>query len=189
MPGSGKTTLARLVAEELSAAYVRVDAIEAALWRSGISRAEPTGLAAYVVAHAVAEGCLAAGSSVVVDAVNPVEEAREGWRRLAEQAGRPLRVVEVVCSDAAEHRRRVESREADLEGHSVPAWADVEARDYEPWSEPRLVVDTCAESVRDCVARVLAYVSATQGAARVEAGEDERHREQLADADGDAERQ
>lgn len=158
LPGSGKTTLARRVAGRLSAAYVRVDAIEAAMWRAGIAREQPTGLAAYVVAHAVAEGSLAAGGTVVVDAVNPVEDARRGWRELAAQARRRLRVVEVVCSDVEEHRRRVEERAPDLEGHAVPSWADVEARDYEPWREPRLVVDTSAEPVDDAVERILADV-------------------------------
>ena len=158
LPGTGKTTLAQAVSQELSAAYVRVDAIESALGRAGIARDQPMGLAAYAVAHAVAEGCLRTGARVVVDAVNPVEAAREGWRQLADRTGKALRVVEVVCPDAVEHRRRVESRESDLEGYAVPTWADVEAREYEPWHEPRLVVDTCAEPADDCVARILDYV-------------------------------
>src|SRR3954453_18682463 len=110
LPGVGKTALAAAVAERLAAAYLRVDAIEAALWRAGVARDQPTGLAAYVVAHAIAEGSLAAGARVVVDAVNPVEEARRGWRDLAHRLSSPLRMIEVVCLDEAEHRRRVEAR-------------------------------------------------------------------------------
>jgi predicted kinase len=109
LPGVGKTALARATAEQLGAAYLRVDAIEAALWRAGVAREEPTGLAAYVAAHAVAEGSLAAGAPVVVDAVNPVEDARKGWRDLAQRLGEPLRVIEVTCLDETEHRRRVEA--------------------------------------------------------------------------------
>jgi len=159
LPGTGKTTLARRVAEEVAAAYLRVDAIEAALVRAGISRDQPTGLAAYVVAHAVAEGCLAVCRSVVVDAVNPVEAARDGWRQLADRAGKPLRVIEVVCSDVAEHRRRIETRESDLDGLVVPGWSDVEEREYEPWREPRLVVDTSAERIDESVPRILVYLA------------------------------
>jgi hypothetical protein len=77
--------------------------------------------------------------------------------------GAPLSVVEVVCSDLAEHRRRVENRDSDLDELVIPTWADVEARDYEPWTEPRLVVDTSATSTADCVAAVLASVRSEAG--------------------------
>jgi predicted kinase len=160
LPGVGKTALARAVAEHVGATYVRVDAIEAAMWRAGVTRDQPTGLAAYVVAHAVAEGSMAAGASVVVDAVNPVEVARRGWRDLAHGLSKPLRVVEVVCRDEAEHRRRVESRTADLEAHEVPTWREVEDREYEPWDEPRLTIDTSSATQAECLAQVLSYIAA-----------------------------
>ena len=157
--GTGKTTVARAVAKHLGAAYVRVDAIEAALWQTGIARNQPTGLAAYAVAHAIAEGSLTAGASVVVDAVNPVAEARLGWTQLAHRTAKPLRLVEVVCSDQAEHRRRVEDRRSDLDGHSVPTWREVQDREYDRWEEPRLMVDTAKATPRQCVAQVLARVA------------------------------
>jgi predicted kinase len=153
LAGTGKTTLAQAIAAGRAAAYIRIDAIEAAMWRAGVSRSEPTGLAAYVVADAIAEGSLRAGTPVVVDAVNPVEAARRGWRALSARTGAPLYVIEVVCSDRAEHRRRVEQRQGDLEGLSVPTWADVLAREYEPWHEPRLVVDT-ADRLEECVQQI-----------------------------------
>lgn len=160
LPGVGKTALARGVAERLRATYLRVDAIEAALWRAGVDRDQPTGLAAYVIAHAVAEASLASGVDVVVDAVNPVEEARRGWRDLAHHLAKPLRVIEVVCLDETDHRRRVEARVADLEGHIVPTWADVQDRDYEAWDEPRLTLDTSSATPAECLAQALAYITA-----------------------------
>ena len=158
LPGTGKTTLASRTAARLSAAYVRIDAIEAALWSAGLPAQEPTGLGAYVAAEAVAEGSLDAGCSVVIDAVNPIELARQAWRRLAERTAAPLSVIEVVCSDEAEHRRRVESRTPDLEGHRVPTWREVAEREYEPWHEPRLRVDTAVEDADASVERILEYV-------------------------------
>ncbi len=128
------------------------------MWRAGIAHEQPTGLAAYVVGEAVAEDCLGAGSSVVVDAVNAVEIARRTWRDLAARTHNPLRFIEVVCSDAAEHRRRVESRSVDLEGHYVPTWADVVGREYEPWQEPRLVVDT-SRPLTECLAQITDYLT------------------------------
>jgi hypothetical protein len=73
-----------------------------------------------------------------------------------------LRVIEVVCSDAVEHRRRVEQRRADIDGHEVPTWQQIVDREYEPWSEERLVLDTSRTDL-DCVAAVEQYVTRGPG--------------------------
>ena len=156
LPGTGKTTLARALAAELRAAYVRIDAIETAMARAHVPEDAIVTGAAYVVGQAVAEGSLAAGATVVIDAVNAIELVRRPWRDLAERLDVPLRVIEVTCSNEVEHRRRVEQRTADLD-HDLPTWADVVAREYEPWTEERLVVDTVEPQV-GCLARIKAYV-------------------------------
>jgi predicted kinase len=156
LPGVGKTTLSRSVAQELGAAYLRIDTIETAMWRAGLGR-EQTGLAAYQVANAVARANLGLGAPVVVDAVNPVEAARAGWLELATASGSVLRVVEVNCGDPAEHRRRVEEREPDTGQAHVPSWSEVQDREYEPWTEPRLTVDT-VEPPSVLIPRILRYV-------------------------------
>jgi hypothetical protein len=56
----------------------------------------------------------------VIDACNPVEPARQWWRELAAASGHELRIIEVTCSDAEEHERRVSSRHSDLEGFPMP---------------------------------------------------------------------
>ena len=124
----------------------------------GIDRGQPTGLAAYGVAQAIAAANLGLGTTVVADAVNAVEPARDGWRGVSAATGAPLRVIEVVCSDPAEHRRRVEAREPGPGQRFVPTWAQVQAREWEPWTEPRLTVDTMTPS-DELVERILGYVS------------------------------
>ncbi|GHJ47423.1 adenylyl-sulfate kinase [Catellatospora sp. TT07R-123] len=156
LPGVGKTTLSRQVAQRLGATWLRVDALEAAMWRVGLPRDGAVGLAAYSVAHAAAAGQLALGGLVVVDAVNPVEEARQGWRDLAAAQDVPLRLVEVVCSDEAEHRRRVEQRRPEPDQPTTPTWSDVAGLRYDPWHGDRLTVDAAAGS-DGCVDNVLAY--------------------------------
>jgi predicted kinase len=158
LPGTGKTTVARVTAARVRGALLRIDEVEAAMWRSGVDRTQPTGLAAYVVAESIAESCLGAGTPVIVDAVNPVEEARCAWRALARRTDALLRVVEVVCSDPIEHRRRVEERRADIDGHEVPTWQQVLDRDFEPWSEERLVLDTAPPDL-DLAATVDEYLA------------------------------
>jgi predicted kinase len=159
-PGTGKTTLARLTAAELKAAHLRIDAIEAAVIRSGLAE-PPLGPVGYVVAHEVAASCLAAGTPVVVDAVSPVPAARAGWLGLARASKAPIRMIAVVVSDPAEHRRRVEARRSDVAGLVVPTWRQVTAVAYQPWDPrrdgPRLVVANDG-SPNDAMARVRAYL-------------------------------
>jgi predicted kinase len=104
LPGSGKSVLARGVADAIGATYLRIDTIESAIvWALMPFRDNPVG---YVVAERVAADQLAAGRDVVADAVNGVAAARTGWAALAARTGAALRFVEVRCSDVAEHRRR-----------------------------------------------------------------------------------
>lgn len=77
------------------------------------------------------------GVSVVADAVNPVPEARAGWRDLAARSWARLVVFETVINDATEHRRRVAARTADLVGQRVPSWEQVHDTSYVAWDESR----------------------------------------------------
>lgn len=106
----------------------------------------------YAVGYAVAEDNLRLGRLVIADCVNPWPLTRDAWRAVATRAQVKSLDVEVVCSDPVEHRRRVESRIADIPGHQVPTWQDVVERDYYPWDDqPRLIVDTAVTSVPDAV--------------------------------------
>jgi predicted kinase len=82
LPGSGKSSVAEALGQLLDRAVLSVDPIEAAMWRSGIPQSM-TGIAAYHVAEAIAEENLRLGLSVIIDAVNPVDAARDGWVGLA----------------------------------------------------------------------------------------------------------
>lgn len=162
LPGAGKSRVAEALAARLRCPIVSVDPIEAAMWRAGIARDEPTGLAAYVVAEEVARAQLQVGNTVIVDAVNDVEPARQQWRLLAESAGCLLTFVEVSCSDPAEHRRRLEARRRDIKGFPEPSWASVVARrvGFHGWEDDRIRVDSLLpqaanlEHVLELLARV-----------------------------------
>lgn len=151
LPGVGKTTIARELARATGAMQLRIDSIEQALRANGVS-VEGEG---YAVAYAVATDNLALGRTVIADCVNPWPLTRAAWRAVAERAGVRVVEVEVACSDADEHRRRVESRVADIDGHALPTWQDVVARDYRAWDSPRLLVDTARQSVADSVRAII----------------------------------
>ncbi len=133
-PGTGKTTLGRRLASALQAAFLRIDAIETTVVHCGLAQ-RPVGPVGYLAAQEIAAGTLALGVPVVVDAVNPVPEARAMWKEVAEVAR--LVVFETVIADRTEHRRRVTKRTPDLVGQVVPTWQEVMAAEYFPWDEAR----------------------------------------------------
>ncbi|MEV7401877.1 AAA family ATPase [Streptomyces sp. NPDC091267] len=161
LPGAGKSSVAEALARRLAAPVVSVDPIEAAMWPAGVARNQPTGLAAYVVAEAVAGGVLALGQTVIADAVNAVEAAREQWRSLAGRHGVPVAFMEVVCSDPVVHRQRLEGRSRGIEGFLEPTWDSVERlrEEFAPWTDHRLVLDAVID-VSSNVAAALKFLGA-----------------------------
>ncbi|GAA2819352.1 AAA family ATPase [Streptomyces showdoensis] len=160
LPGAGKSSIAEELGRKLGAPVVSVDPIEAAMWRAGVARSQPTGLAAYVVAEAVADGVLALGQTVIVDAVNAAEEARAQWRSLASRHAVPLVFIEVACSDPATHRRRLAGRTREIDGFDEPTWEEVERRqeEFAPWADDRLVLDSVSDLPQN-VATALAFLA------------------------------
>jgi len=159
-PGTGKSTLARPVAERLEGIWLRVDTIEASLVEAGLPRSFETGLAAYIVVRDLARENLRIGRSVVIDAVNGVEPARQMWRELSVEFEVPRFSVVVECSDRVEHRRRVESREALSPHLPRPTWQEVLDREFDRWNEPVLLIDSLG-SEQENIGRILEYCSTT----------------------------
>ena len=159
LPASGKSALAETLARALRCAVLSVDPIEAALWRAGIARTEPTGLAAYVVAEDLAREQLLLGHDVIIDAVNDAAEARQQWRSLASTAEVPIAFLEVHCSDPVVHEQRLRSRRREIPGFSEPTWQEV--RDREPalrsWTGRRLRLDS-VRPIPDLLGAALTYL-------------------------------
>lgn len=68
--------------------------------------------------------------------------------------------VELVCSDLAEHQRRVETRVSDIEGLVLPSWQRVVEREYETWDQDHLVLDKAEMTLDDCVMAIKQALSA-----------------------------
>lgn len=158
LPGTGKSTIAEGLARALAAPLFSVDPIEAAMWRSGLSPSE-TGIAAYRVAEAMAGENLVQGLSVIVDAVNPITEARAMWRALSEQHNVTLKMIEIICSDEAIHKQRIENRVRNIEGMPEVDWARVLERkaEYQPWTDERLVLDSARDMPEVLIAKAIDY--------------------------------
>jgi predicted kinase len=149
LPATGKSTIAEVVGNRLGLPVLSVDPIEAAILSAGIDSAQPTGLAAYLVAETMAEGVLSGGRGVVIDAVNAVEPAREQWVKLAARQGASLRFIEVICSDPEVHRERLAARAGRHEQTGTAFAVEQSLEEWEPWTgESAAVARVTLDSVQ-----------------------------------------
>ncbi|MGG7565806.1 AAA family ATPase [Rhodovulum sp. DZ06] len=154
--GVGKSAAARALAARTGAFWLRIDSIEDALRSCSLklTRIEDAG---YAAAMAAARDNLSLGRIVIADMVNPWELTRDAWRGVAAEAGARALDVEILCSDEAEHRRRVETRRAATGGG--PDWHAVLARDYRPHARPVLRIDAAALTPHQAAARIAAALT------------------------------
>lgn len=155
LPATGKTALATAVARELGAVLLSVDPVDSALTAASVRETGAPGLAAYAVVGAMAEQNLAIGTTVVVDAVNAVGEAKTFWLELARRRGARLLAVETILSDRGLHRERLAGRVREM-AFAEPNWEAVVLRrdEWVAWPFAPLIVDS-AEPFDLNVARVL----------------------------------
>lgn len=158
LPGAGKSTVAESLAEKLAVPLFSVDPIESSIIRSGLKRSFETGLAAYIVAETLADEQLKRGLSVIIDAVNPVQEARDAWHNLARTHNATLIIIECVLERAL-HKQRIEARIRNMHGMPEVTWENVEKlrATYLPWQEERLVLDT-GDTHEKSVKQALDYI-------------------------------
>jgi predicted kinase len=158
LPASGKSSVARELAWRTGAVWLRIDSMDQAIWASGTA---PSDLRdwTYRAAQAVAVDNLKIGRDVIADCVNDSQEAREGWSESGRRSGAEVLWLEIMCSDPAEHRRRVETRTSDIAGLALPDWDAVVKRGYDPWEWDRLIVDTARLPLETCVEVALAALA------------------------------
>lgn len=157
LPGTGKTSISKKLAQRLTAVYLRIDTLETVILNSDPSTGEigPTG---YFVAYAVAAENLSLGLSVIADSVNGIQITREAWRNVANQGNVRFVEIEIICSDKRKHQQRIESRTADIANQKLPTWLDVLERQYDVWESEHLVIDTANISIDEAVEKIVQYL-------------------------------
>lgn len=135
LPGTGKSTLARLLSKELSLVYLRVDCIEAPfIAHNPNAGSEGEGYQALIN---IAVENLKLGHAVIIDTVNPLHLSRAMFMDLSEEIKAETFQFELKMKDMSLHKKRVEERKSDITNLRVPTWQDVLNREYEEWDENR----------------------------------------------------
>jgi predicted kinase len=158
LPGTGKTTIAKTLARTLRAVYLRIDSLEQALIRSGISKIS-VGSGGYEAAYAIASDNLNLGLTVVADSVNSLNITRNAWKNVALEINVQFIEIELICSNKEAHRSRIEFRIADISGHTLPDWESVLDREYQSWDSQHLIVDTSIFSVDQIVEKIIEHMA------------------------------
>ena len=147
LPGTGKSTLASRLANHLKATYLRIDTVEQGLREvCRINEIEGMG---YRLSYRIARENLLLGNTVISDSVNPWDLTRNEWNDVARSINVPFINIEVVCSDKQEHKNRIETRESSVPGLNMPTWEEVVNRDYQPWKEERISLDTAGKTIEE----------------------------------------
>ncbi len=151
LPGVGKSTVARAIADRVGATVLRTDVIRKELFADPAYTAEET-VTVYDELLTRAFDHLDVGESVVLDATFKTGERRVQARDLATQVGARFRLVRVECDEAV-LERRIQARDgvsdADLDVH-------LEFRDrFDPVELDHVVVDNSGSTAatEDRVAR------------------------------------
>lgn len=132
--------------------YLRIDTVEQGLRDLCNFKVEGEG---YRLSYRIAQDNLRLGTSVIADSCNPMALTRSEWNEVAVKSNAYFVNIEVVCSDASEHRNRVEDRASTVEGLKLPTWKDVENREYHSWSNERLVIDTAGKTSSESISELL----------------------------------
>ena len=90
---------------------MRIDSIEQAVLDAGVVIDGDLRDGGYRAAYAIAEDNLRLGRTVIGDSVNPMKLTRDAWRDAGLRAGVRVVEIETICSDAEEHRRRIDGDE------------------------------------------------------------------------------
>ena len=121
-PGSGKSTIARELGRTLVWPVIDKDDVRDWFWFFDEMNPE-AGRYAYDAMWQLAETQLSLGMSVICD--SPLSEiiGYQDGLRLADRYDVDLLVVECICSDEAEWRRRIEARAGKGKpGHHIVTW-------------------------------------------------------------------
>lgn len=142
MPGSGKTTLARMVAETLRIPLLAKDRVQRVLRDRDL--ADPSSGEGYYIVLDLADEQLSLGVSAILDATFPLDHFRVVASDIAARHDARFCAVYCYCSDETVWQARMERRVQYIPGWKPVGWEDVERMRayYQPWGDNALTIDS-----------------------------------------------
>ena len=77
----------------------------------------------------------------------PLGLTRNEWNNVALSVGAKFVNIEVSCSNKDEHKSRLETRTSTVPELVEPTWKEIQDRDYHPWDQDRILIETSHKSV------------------------------------------
>ena len=164
LPGTGKSTLARALAQRLRGAVLDKDAIRAALFQPShieYSRAQDDFCQEIMLQTAAYLLAPDANLHVLLDGRTFSRRyQRERAIEICRQVGAAWAVLECVCAEQTDLDRLAEAMAADshLAANRTPELYREIRKGWEPIDQPKLVIDTDA-ALDSCVDRALHYLT------------------------------
>lgn len=151
LPGVGKTTFARALAENIGAEHINSDRVRTALHLRG-AYSESDKRLVYEEMYRRTEALIRRGKNVIVDSTFYRKDIRAPYLALADKYDEPVIVIVVKASEQALRRRLAKPRPDSEADYAV--YQKIKAA-YEPPDEPVLEVWSDRLGTREMVAQVL----------------------------------
>ena len=156
LPGTGKSTLAKIISKKLKAVYIRIDTIEQGIRDLCNFNVQGEG---YRLAYKIVEDNLKIGNSVISDQCNPIKLTRKEWNDVAIKNNCKYINIEILCSNKEEQKNRIENRKTEIENLRLPTWEEITEREYELWNEEHITIDTANKTIKECTEELMGKIN------------------------------
>lgn len=154
LPGTGKTTLAMAIGQQMRALHLNTDRVRVAMGLQGNYSPDDKAVV-YAAMYRQAEEALEAGCPVVLDGTFSTEDARERVRALALESGCAVRWIEVKAPEALVAERVALKRAFTEADYSV--YLMVRGQ-WQPLHEPHLVLWSAKDNLELLVHEAMAWL-------------------------------
>ena len=151
LPGTGKTTIAKALSQQVGAALFRTDAIRKEMMREN-TYTEREKNSVYESMFAAADEKLRNGEDCVLDGTFYKKSLINEARIVAEKNGSRFHLIECVLHEK-DVKERISKRKKDESDADFSVYHTVK-KSFEPITEKHIVVDT-SKGIKDCTDKVL----------------------------------